>query len=239
MSHGTLPPKRQGNRHTKQPHPKAGPVNSADSRMPPTGWTTSSVNQDSPTSNPPPKSEEPPDDEPSWHRLLGTLLSSQGTDAHPRRPCNLLGGNRSNLAEPLFPVKSLVRGTQPEILLRPSTSVSQRSEPAAVVCVGGCLGDRPPRFFPRCPLLARRQPLKLSRAASPPSNPPFRLVLRRGLVSGRASIRDHDMIAVSVTPWWPLRGTGLRGSLPVSVPPCRATSRTLRAGRAKRQASGP
>ena len=34
----------------------------------------------------------------TWHRLLGTLLSSQRTDAHPSWPFDPFGGNRSNLA---------------------------------------------------------------------------------------------------------------------------------------------
>ena len=37
---------------------------------------------------------------------FGTLLSSQGTDAHPSRSFNLSGGNRSNLAGSLLRVKS-------------------------------------------------------------------------------------------------------------------------------------
>jgi hypothetical protein len=51
--------------------------------------------------------QDPPHhcDGPSWHRLLGTLLSSQGTDAHPFRSLDLPGGNRSNLAEPVCRVK--------------------------------------------------------------------------------------------------------------------------------------
>ncbi|PGZ73141.1 hypothetical protein COE55_20875, partial [Priestia megaterium] len=49
--------------------------------------------------------QEPPQRGPSWHRLLGTLLSSQGTDAHLFRPCDLARGNRSNLAEPILAVK--------------------------------------------------------------------------------------------------------------------------------------
>src|SRR5659263_344444 len=60
------------------------------------------------TTQPPPRTgREPHDDEPSWHRLLGTLLSSQGTDAHPARPFDPPGGNRSNLAEWAPPVNLL------------------------------------------------------------------------------------------------------------------------------------
>ena len=52
------------------------------------------------TTRPPPRTgQEPHDDEPSWHRLLGTLLSSQGTDAHPARSHDPPGGNRSILPE--------------------------------------------------------------------------------------------------------------------------------------------
>src|SRR3954447_24189452 len=46
----------------------------------PTGWThIRHLNQDPPHHC----------DGPSWHRLLGTLLSSQGTDAHRSRPFGL------------------------------------------------------------------------------------------------------------------------------------------------------
>src|SRR6478752_2957731 len=47
-----------------------------------------------------------------WHRLLGTLLSSQGTDAHPFRPFDLPGGNRSNLAERPLRVKLPVQAVR-------------------------------------------------------------------------------------------------------------------------------
>jgi hypothetical protein len=40
-----------------------------------------------------------PADEHLWHRLLGTLLSSQGPDAHRLGPFNPPRGNRSNLLE--------------------------------------------------------------------------------------------------------------------------------------------
>jgi hypothetical protein len=50
----------------------------------------------------------------NWHRLLGTLLSSQGTDAHPSGALDPFGGNRSNLAVRFclvkLPVRRLVRG---------------------------------------------------------------------------------------------------------------------------------
>src|SRR6478735_7955904 len=64
------------------------------------------LNQDPPHQHPTPKRAEHIRKRAIWHRLFGTLLSSQGTDAHPSRPFNLSGGNRSNLAERPRPVKS-------------------------------------------------------------------------------------------------------------------------------------
>ena len=62
------------------------------------------------THEPHPKHEaEPTDDEPSRHRLLGTLLSSQRTDAHPDQAHTRTEGNRSNLPESAPPVKPAVQ----------------------------------------------------------------------------------------------------------------------------------
>jgi hypothetical protein len=84
----------------RQPTHETVPKDQSDSAVfePPThggGCHDSHLNQDPPHHC----------DGPSWHRLLGTLLSSQGTDAHPFRSLDLLGGNCSNLAEPVFRVK--------------------------------------------------------------------------------------------------------------------------------------
>jgi hypothetical protein len=126
------------NRHTKQP-PK-GPIRfGCQEDTHPTGWNT------------PPRSQPRPTtltcDEPSWHRLLGTLLSSQGTDAHPLRPFGLssealfvlhLTGSFSRSRPPC---RARVAGTGPSRLDPRRTSAS------AVRIGGGHPRDQPPGSF--------------------------------------------------------------------------------------------
>src|SRR6478736_2376609 len=63
------------------------------------GRTGFRINQDPPTTTSHPRTGTTTRaDEPSWHQLLGTLLSSQRTDAHPpftlrRAPGRRLGSN--------------------------------------------------------------------------------------------------------------------------------------------------
>src|SRR5690349_14103853 len=120
--------------------------------------------------------QDPPHhcDGPSWHRLLGTLLSSQGTDAHPFRSLDLPGGNRSNLAEPVCRVKLACQAS-----FRGGTRFQVRTLLST--------GDR---------------------------------------VAGR-SFRGC------------LPGGPATDSISVSVPPCRATSRTLRSARREEQIRSP
>src|SRR6478735_10379842 len=73
------------------------------------------LNQDPPHQHPTPKRAEHIRKRAIWHRLFGTLLSSQGTDAHPFRSFNLAGGNRSNLAELTLPVKLRPRPDRDQI----------------------------------------------------------------------------------------------------------------------------
>lgn len=101
MSHGNHHPKAAINRHTKRP-PPAGErrsVNSAAKEATRRRSVTASVSTKThrPTSHPRMKATTRAD-EPSWHQLLGTLLSSQRTDAHPpftffKAPGRRLGSN--------------------------------------------------------------------------------------------------------------------------------------------------
>jgi len=86
MSTGPPPPKRQGNRHNKET--PNGAIHPASNTEPPThggGPAFWHQHQDPPPTTPTPEETRTTGDEPSRHRLLGTLLSSQRTDAHPNR----------------------------------------------------------------------------------------------------------------------------------------------------------
>jgi hypothetical protein len=92
MSTGPHHPKAVDNRHTKRPPPagEQGSLNSASAGTDPTGSDSApNRNQDPPHEPTTPNEATNPSDEPSWHQLLGTLLSSQRTDAHP--PLTLAG----------------------------------------------------------------------------------------------------------------------------------------------------
>ena len=67
---------------TRNDPTNAGPVNSAKRGTLPRRQERSLSQPRPTTTRPPPRTgQEPHDDEPSWHRLLGTLLSSQGSGA--------------------------------------------------------------------------------------------------------------------------------------------------------------
>ena len=86
MSTGPPPPKRQGNRHNKET--PNGAIHPASNTEPPThggGPAFWHQHQDPPPTTPTPEETRTTGDEPSRHRLLGTLLSSQRTDAHPNQ----------------------------------------------------------------------------------------------------------------------------------------------------------
>ena len=76
----THPPKRAGNRHNETTNPPLTkePVNQIRLSQEPHHPRTKAPRSPLSTTNPHKRG-------PSWHRLLGTLLSSQGTDAHPAR----------------------------------------------------------------------------------------------------------------------------------------------------------
>ena len=156
-------PTEAGQQPTHETVPKDQSDSAVHEKTRPTGWDKPSQSQPRPTTL--------TCDEPSWHRLLGTLLSSQGTDAHPFRSFDLAGGNRSNLADRVFLVN--------------------------LPCPGRSIGVEP-------------------RSRSGHSCRPVR-------VSPARSIRG---IA---------RGTSHRDRSSVSVPPCRATSRTLRSAGTEEQ----
>jgi len=91
MSTGPHHPRAVDNRHTKRPPPagERGSVNSA-SWEPTRRGRARLPSQPRPTTRTShPERGDHPSDEPSWHQLLGTLLSSQRTDAHP--PLTLAG----------------------------------------------------------------------------------------------------------------------------------------------------
>ena len=92
MSNATQPPKdSQATDTTKNNTDLASKRN-----PPPTGWTTGSHQHQA--------HHDTTSQQTTWHRLLGTLLSSQRTDARPSWPFDPFGGNRSNLAVRLPPV---------------------------------------------------------------------------------------------------------------------------------------
>ena len=140
-------------------------------------------------------------DEPSWHQLLGTLLSSQRTDAHPSLTLtgSATGGCHSNL---------------PEFLAR------------FVAVPGDSLASNPTRAFGPSfrAVLSRsdmRNPTRLSgplcRRAFPPANLPA-----WSSTSGGTPRRRPILLGCAA------RGTSHRVRSAVSVPPSRATRRTLR-----------
>jgi hypothetical protein len=71
------------------------------------------------TTQPPAPKDQPPShpaDEVNLASTFGTLLSSQGTDAHPqthRFRSRLIRGNRSSLGLPGFPGQILITGSRP------------------------------------------------------------------------------------------------------------------------------
>src|SRR5659263_93985 len=90
------------------------------------------------TTQPPPRTgREPHDDEPSWHQLLGTLLSSQRTDAHPARTFDPPGGNRSILPE-LFTAR--FRSSRPVSDPSPDTTYQAPEAPGVPAGVGRLRG---------------------------------------------------------------------------------------------------
>jgi len=112
------------------------------------------------TTQPPPRTgQEPHDDEPSWHRLLGTLLSSQGTDAHPARPFDPPGGNRSNLAEWTPPVNLLVSELAASRSSPPGHSSVVATEPPSVLNRGWPPSGTSHRSGPSLVLLGVRSSL--------------------------------------------------------------------------------
>ena len=114
-----------------------------------------------------------------WHRLLGTLLSSQGTDALSSRPA---GPSREAFRFPAYQIVFLVCrplpvNRFPDSLSAFTTLAGFSSPPDHPVCDarcppdrfrgarsswisfgGGRLRDQPPRFDPRCPFLPAGRP---------------------------------------------------------------------------------
>ena len=87
--HATPPPKRQGNRHNKEQH------RSGISRTPPPTEAGSKVPINTKAHH------DTTSQQTTWHRLLGTLLSSQRTDAHPVRPLRAGPGGYLIRCDPL------------------------------------------------------------------------------------------------------------------------------------------
>ena len=155
--HGTPPPKRQGNRHTKQPRITPGPVEFGFMRtaLPRRRKTIPSQPRLTHETTRP-KQPDNPADEPSWHRLLGTLLSSQGADAHPSRPFDPSGGNFSILLASLVPVNPLFRaGRRCEIR---SERAGRGGRPPRTSSGCGCLGGTDHQERSWCPFLPAGRP---------------------------------------------------------------------------------
>src|SRR3954466_225390 len=100
MSTGTTPPKQHGNRQNETAN-RFNPADQSDSavRAPSLHGgrrTTPISTKTHHHQHPHPNGQTHIRRRAIWHRLFGTLLSSQGTDAHPSRSFNLSGGNRSN-----------------------------------------------------------------------------------------------------------------------------------------------
>src|SRR4051812_40855025 len=75
MSTGPPPPKRQGNRHNKEPRTGASIRHQITRTKPTEVGRSPHRHQDPPPTNPTPERAEPASSRPSRHRLLGTLLS--------------------------------------------------------------------------------------------------------------------------------------------------------------------
>ena len=112
--------KPRDHRHTKQDHNRLGrgPTKRSGQHPPhPPKQAQPRDDQTRPTTHPP----HPPQrqtrrahSKPNWHRLHGTLLSSQRPDTHPPHPTKgTAGGNRSNLPDHTHTVNHPAPGHDP------------------------------------------------------------------------------------------------------------------------------